>query len=77
MGIFKGSCHGIQCDNCGRVYENPFTGISMMVEESGIMEDAQDHEWLIEDGRCYCPECYEFDDDDNTIIKPKIECELF
>ena len=60
--------HTIICDNCGRDAANG-TDYSCSSEPWDMF--CEDEDWQeIGDGH-YCPDCYEHDDDDNLIIKPK------
>jgi len=69
MAIFKETAYGIQCDVCEKVYMNEYSGFTLWNDEDSVKEEAQDDYWLIEDSKCYCPECYEIDGDDNITIK--------
>ena len=31
--------------------------------------DEIEHDWIEQDGKHYCPDCYTIDDDDNIVIK--------
>ena len=68
MAVFEEKCFGIQCDNCKKIYEN-YEGFSMFADKESAMEGAQDDYWLIDNVQCFCPDCYEIDEDDNVTIK--------
>lgn len=63
MGIEKIEAFICKCDNCGEVYDNgdfiPSTGDE--VEMESII--GNDSDWIKDNGKYYCPECYELDDD--------------
>lgn len=69
MAIFKETTYGIQCDRCKKIYEEYHTGHTLFVDENSALEYAREDYWLIKDGKCYCPECYECGEDDEVIIK--------
>lgn len=71
MAIFEEKAYGVQCDVCSKVYMNEYSGFSLWTDESSPREEAQDDHWLIEDGKCYCPDCFEIDEEDNVTIKEK------
>jgi len=61
----------VVCDNCG---EDAFTDsdFSCWCDQQVAEEFAKDDWGYIEhEGKHYCPKCYEYDDDDNLIIKQK------
>lgn len=75
MGIITKECIRVVCDNCGKIYEEPYTGYSVFIDKENAMELSQDDHWLTEDGKCYCPVCYDIDADDKVTIKEnKITC---
>lgn len=73
MAVFEEKAYGVQCDVCGKVYMNKHSGFTLFVDANSAKEDAQDYYWLIENGKCYCPDCFEVGDDDDVIIKEKKE----
>lgn len=73
MAVFEEKAYGIQCDVCGKVYMNVHSGFSLWNDENSAKEEAQEDYWLIEDGKCYCPDCFEIDEDDKVTIKEKKE----
>lgn len=72
MAVFEEKAYGIQCDVCEKVYMNEHSGFSLWSDESSVKEEAQEDHWLIENGKCYCPDCFEIDEDDNVTIKEKV-----
>ncbi len=71
MAVFEEITYGVQCDICGKVYMNEYSRETLFVNAKLAKEEAQEDQWLIEDGKCYCPDCFEIDEDDNVIIKEK------
>lgn len=71
MAIFEEKAYGAQCDVCGIVYMNEYSGFSLWVDTNSVKEEIQDDYWLVEDGKCYCPKCYDIDDNDVVTIKKK------
>ena len=58
----------IICDTCG-VSSCEAQEYSCWNEEGIAREYAED--WIDHEGKDYCPSCYEYDDDDNPVIKTK------
>ena len=76
MAIFEEKCYGAKCDVCGELFEDSVTGFSIYVDEGTVIDEAQDEGWYItEDNECYCPKCYEIDEDDNVVIKSDLKGE--
>ena len=71
MAIFEEKAYGVTCDVCKEIYMNEHSGFSLWVDENSAKEKAQEDGWLFEGERCYCPNCYEIDEDDNVIIMDK------
>jgi len=59
-----------QCDNCGEAWVNDHYGWSAMNDKDGLIEIMKNDEWHFgdgidgEEGKCYCPKCYSFNDED-------------
>ena len=69
MAIFEEKMYGVQCDRCKAVYENYNRFVAFPDKDTAI-EEAENSCWRItDDGKCYCPDCYTKDDNDNVIIK--------
>jgi hypothetical protein len=68
--ILRMDYYTVKCDNCGKLYADEYSGYSAWNDENGAMEYASEADWIKEDDKHYCPDCYEYDDDDNLIIKP-------
>ena len=55
------------CDNCGeKLKDGDFIGYI-----DADIWDFGEHNWIEHEGKHYCPNCYEIDDEDNIIIKKK------
>ena len=50
MAIFEEKAYGVQCDVCGKVYMNEYSGFTLWTDENSPKEEAQDDHWLIEAG---------------------------
>ena len=59
----------VQCDNCGKLYADEQNGFSAWNDADWAMEYASEDNWTEEDDKHYCPDCYDYDDEDNFIIK--------
>lgn len=74
----KVECITLTCNNCGEIYcDDDGTGFSIWLTESDANEHADNDGWYLhgDDGKHYCPSCYEIDDDDNLIVKPLAKTE--
>lgn len=69
MAVFEEKMYGLKCDRCDKIYENGATGLSMYTVGLFAEEDAEEDGWHITYDKCYCPECYKVDDNDNVTIK--------
>ena len=56
----------IICDNCNEAY----LGSSYLCKYTA-MRCAKEDEWIEHNGKHYCPNCYELDDNDNIVIKER------
>ena len=63
----------IDCDVCGQSYRDDYTGFSIWLDDNSADEALEDTGWYIDEGKHYCKDCHEIDDNDNLIIKPKTE----
>lgn len=66
--------YGIKCDRCGSIHEGG-EGYTYMMDKSSILEDALENEWVENNGKHYCPNCYipsEDEDSEEITIKPAI-----
>lgn len=68
MAIKKVEMFTVVCDNCkldiGTVGE-----FAAWNDELGAKEVAMESGWIREEEKHYCPDCYEYDDEDNLEIK--------
>jgi hypothetical protein len=60
----------IICDGCGKDV-NDDTDYSAWNDESYVDDIRQEADWEKVDDKHYCTDCYEYDDDDEIIIKSK------
>jgi glycine cleavage system aminomethyltransferase T len=62
--ILKKEFYNIKCDCCGRsadeMWHDTEDAVRYVATESG---------WLLHWDKAYCPDCYDFDGNDNLIIK--------
>lgn len=58
------------CDGCGKTHVNDSMGYCAWVDGCGAVEDACDSGWTEIDGKLYCPDCYEYDEEMDE-YKPK------
>lgn len=60
--------HTIVCDNCGQegVAESDFAGWN---DEDWALDEAFEAGWIEDEGNHYCSDCYEYDDNDELILK--------
>lgn len=69
--IEKVDMYACVCDGCGKMHVNENLGYVAWVDGSQAFEDAGEAGWTI-DGKHYCPDCYEYDDEtDEYILKKK------
>lgn len=60
----------VVCDNCGKD-ANEGSEFSCWNDKEWAQEEAMECDWIKEGDKHYCPDCYEYDDNDNLIIKSK------
>jgi hypothetical protein len=58
----------IVCDNCG-CDVNADSDYSCWNDENCVEEIRQEAGWVKYDDEHYCPDCFEYDDEDELIIK--------
>lgn len=67
--IIKEIFYAVKCDRCGAINNEDDT--SFWSDESTAENQAFDDEWLVNEGKHYCPNCFTVDDEtDETIVKP-------
>lgn len=66
--IKKVEMYSAVCDNCGALCgEND--GIVAWNDKNYTKEVADDSNWIFDLDKCYCPECYSYDDNDNLLLR--------
>jgi len=68
MSIEKVEMFTVVCDNCKKSADEN-TDYSCWNCENGAQDVAMEAGYLKEEDKHYCPDCFEYDDDDNLIIK--------
>lgn len=58
----------VVCDNCGKSADEG-TDYAGWNEKEYAKDIAMEANWANKDDKDFCPNCYEYDDDDNLIIK--------
>jgi hypothetical protein len=61
------------CDGCGKSHVDEFNGYVAWTDGSYARESANDDSWINIDGKDYCPDCYEFDEEKDEYV-PKPRC---
>jgi ribosomal protein L37E len=57
----------VVCDNCGKdVYDD--SDCYCWNDKGFVEDDAMNYDWIKQDDKHYCADCYSYDDDDNLII---------
>ena len=70
--IFERKMYSCQCDICGKEWRDEDTGFVAFTDEVHLKEEVMNCNWHSEFDVQYCPSCHYFDDDDNLIVKPKM-----
>jgi hypothetical protein len=68
MSIEKMEMFTVICDNC-KTSADEDTPYSCWNDESTAKDVAMEAGYIYEDDKHYCPNCYEYDENDNLIIK--------
>jgi len=69
MSIITEVFYGIKCNRCGEICDDGEH--SFWNDESGADENAMNSDWLSENNKHYCPNCFEYDEEsDKNIIYP-------
>ena len=71
--------YGATCDHCKNDWYDDHNGWAAMSDESTMKNQLSEDGWAKgdsksnegNDGEHYCPDCFEYDDDDNFILKPE------
>ena len=59
----------VVCDNCGKDV-NKDAEYSAWNDKNYAGEVAMESDWIKENDKHYCPDCFTYDDDDNLLIIP-------
>ena len=59
-------------DGCGKSHINETMGYCAWADGCSAVEDAVDSGWTEIDGKLYCPDCYEYDEETDE-YKPKVK----
>ena len=68
MAIKKVEMFTVVCDNCGADV-NEGQEYSCYSDEGYAKEVAMEANWIKENDKHYCEDCWEYDDEDNLVIK--------
>lgn len=66
--IVKEYFYNLQCDRCCNLCDDEMWHI----DESTVKAIAEESGWREIDGKHYCPDCYEVDDNDRCVPLPPI-----
>jgi len=72
MTIVSKEFYAVKCDGCGKLFpeDSEYDEYAYWDDKNYAVQCAIEGDWLIdEQGDEYCPNCYDFDDDDNVVIK--------
>lgn len=68
MAVEKIEMYTVVCDHCGEDIGSS-EEYSCWADDCYAEENAMESEWLKVEGKHYCPECYEYGDNDELILK--------
>jgi hypothetical protein len=68
MSIKKVEMFTVICDNCGKSADEG-SEYSCWNEDTFAEVIAMESGWLAENDLHYCPDCFDYDDEDNLVIK--------
>lgn len=71
--------YGASCDHCKNDWYDEHNGWYVMNDETAMKDVLSEEDWVSGDesdnkgidGEHYCPDCFEYDDDDNFVLKPE------
>lgn len=63
MSVVKEYFYNIKCDVCGSLCDDEL----WHTDSQGIKAIADESGWIKLGGKDYCPDCWEYDEDDNII----------
>ena len=66
--ILKVEMFTVRCDNCGKLSGDD-AEYSCWNDESTALDMASESDWIIEDDKHYCPDCYSYNDEDELTLK--------
>lgn len=58
------------CDGCGKEFVDDYNNYCAWVDETYAAEAAYENDWTNIEGKDYCPDCYEYDEETDE-YKPK------
>ena len=73
--IRKVEMHQAVCDGCGKSHVDELNGYVAWTEEWSAQNNAEESGWQEIDGKLYCPDCVEYDEETDS-YKPKNKEEL-
>ena len=73
--IISNIFYAVKCDRCGKVNEN-YDGIQFWASPENALELSVGEDWEEINNKHYCPDCFELNEEDETIVKPKDNAEL-
>lgn len=56
------------CDRCGKTHVNENLGYVAWADETYAADDAYENGWTNIDGKDYCPDCYQYDEETDEYI---------
>ena len=59
------------CDRCGKAFVDDNYNYCAWVDENYASEAANENGWTNIDGKDYCPDCYEYDEETDEYIPKK------
>ena len=68
----KVEMYTIVCDHCQKDIGSE-DEYSCWNDDSYAETNATESDWLRDNDKHYCPDCYSYDDDDNLILKPEMK----
>ena len=67
--VKKKTFYGIKCDGCGRMLSGEWDADAYYETKDFIEEVAIDSDWKKFRGKHYCPDCYQYGDNDELILR--------
>lgn len=69
----KETFYGVKCNVCGDLYVSEFMGHAYWGDKSEAINEAREDGWHCSPEGDYCPNCHEFGEDDELIVKTKAQ----